>query len=149
MSKVLFIDDDEYDSRRARKALEAREFEVTYHQEALPGLAALKGSGNWSTVVLDLQMPVPEEWQAEVPDGLTGLKILKEARVWIIEHRIPVLIYTNRGLERVKDEILALNIPPDLLDAVEKVALRTPAQLAERVWLLAGSGHKRGLPDEE
>ena len=147
VSKILFIDDDVYDCIRAKRALEERGFEVTFHSEANVGLEAIKASEDWSALVLDAQMPVPLEWQVEVTNGITGLKILQEARDWLMAHRIPVLLYTNRGLDRLKGKLDALNLPPELLDRVEKVMLLTPADFAERVWQLAGRA-QRQIPVE-
>ena len=45
MSKVLFIDDDPYPSRRARRALEERGFDVTICSEPLEGLRLMKVNG--------------------------------------------------------------------------------------------------------
>ena len=141
MSKILIIDDEPEENDRVRRALEERDFEVTFCSNALKGLEMLKATGGWSAVVLDMTMPVPLEWQTEVKGQVTGLKILAEARDVLIKHNIPVLVFTNRSTEMLKQQIDALDFPPHLLARLEKDVLM-PREFAFRVFEIAGAAQR-------
>jgi CheY-like chemotaxis protein len=142
MSQILFIDDDEYDCRFAVRALENIGFKVTFCDRADTGLKTLLGSAMWSAVIMDIQMPVPLKWQKHIPSIEVGLKVLKDARDWIMEKRIPVFVYTNRGLENVVKHLDALLLPPELLQRVEKLMLNKGPEFARRIWQLAGRAQR-------
>ena len=141
MSKILFIDDEPEENDRVRRALEKREFEVTFCSNALKGVELLKQTDGWSAVVLDMNMTVPIEWQAEVKDRVTGLKILALARDWLIAKHIPVLVFTNRRTDMLKEQLDALDFPPHLLARLEKDVLM-PKEFAERVFEFVGAAIK-------
>lgn len=142
MSKILFIDDEPDMNRRVRKAIEALGYDVNSCTEATKGLELMTTRVDWSIVILDMMMPVPEKWQAEVTDGITGLKVLAQARNWLVHHNIPVLIFSNRRTDLLKDRLDAMGFPPHLLARVEKDALM-PKDIAQRVFELAGAAARK------
>lgn len=144
MAKILFIDDEPEQNFRAHRALEDQGYEVTFCDDVLAGLHLLLEKDGWSTVVLDMMMPVPVEWQEVVKDGLTGLKLLAEAREILIERNIPVLVFTNRSTDKLLDRLNALKFPPHLLARLEKDVL-LPREFAARVFKIAGDA-QRGVP---
>jgi CheY-like chemotaxis protein len=144
VSKILFIDDEPGDNDRARRALDRLGFDVTACDNAPDGLRLLQDGTDWSGVVLDMMMPEPLEWQGRMAHGITGLKVLEEAREVIIEKNIPVMVFTNRRTDTLKEHLDQLNIPEHLLGRQEKDALE-PADFAERLFEFVGNAH-RGMP---
>ncbi len=125
MHKILIIDDEPMNIEFAVKALGECQSPV-FHVAPVcghlrDGLDQIKSDPDWAVVILDMMMPVPLEWQDEVQSETAGLKVLREARDFLIENKIPVIVYTNR--DEIGEKLRAFNMPSGALSLVPKNSL--------------------------
>ena len=100
MSRILFIDDDKLTLRSFYEDLiDNYHLDVHWLLSADDVLETLKVS-KFDAIILDLMMPVPENWSREdkkqAMDGLcTGEVLMKKIRKEYTD--LPILIYTAKG----------------------------------------------------
>jgi len=99
--RILFIDDEIFHSKRYRERLEEEGFEVLFVTKADVALDTLRSKAlEIDLVVLDFMMPTPPSVSSTLTsDGqATGRWFLIECRDCLRDHKIPLLILTNKTL---------------------------------------------------
>jgi CheY-like chemotaxis protein len=97
--KILFIDDEPFQSKRYRKRLEDEGFEVEFVTTADAAVNVLRSKAlEIDFVILDFMMPTPRGVHPSLTsDGqATGRWFLVQCRECLHDHKIPLLIFTNK-----------------------------------------------------
>ena len=123
MAHILFVDDDRYFASVYLSCLQDYHT-VTVRYEAETAVQELSNNPEIVAVVLDMMMPPPDGCAHETHDGVTtGLWILDQCRQTLIDRRIAVLIFTNRGLSYVNTELAFIGLDPNLCQVSAKSAI--------------------------
>jgi CheY-like chemotaxis protein len=119
--RVLFIDDEPFFAEPYIREL-ARSFEVILEETAIGAIDSVNSVRTWDAIILDIMMPSPEGRQGATADGLdTGLWILSQIYDTAIAQNIPVIILTNRNLQRVMEVVDLLDCPEGLISVRPKI----------------------------
>ena len=114
--KILFIDDDRYFARLYKENLQ-KVYNVVVCYDAETAVQHLQTDPDLVAAVVDVMMPPPEGHEAECHDGnTTGVWILTQCQEVIRNRPIALLLFTNRGVKHVKDEILMLTLNPKITE---------------------------------
>lgn len=117
MPKVVFVDDDKFYAYTWIEALRER-YSVDHFSAADKARNNIPLTPKIQCIVLDVMMPTPMGVaEDETADGLeTGLWLLRELRDFLQEGLIPVIVLTNRASEVIRQKIVEMNFPDDLVE---------------------------------
>lgn len=120
MARILFVDDDKYFADQFLISLQTlHNVRVSYDAER--AVHHLLNDLSLEGAVIDVMMPCPLGKEHETHDGnTTGVWILEQAIEEIKSRRIAILLYTNRGVEFVREQIAYLELDPAICSVRKK-----------------------------
>lgn len=113
---VVFVDDDRFYASLWIKALQ-KHFNVVHFVDAGEALNAINVMPTIHCVVCDVMMPTPPNATADETSGgqATGVWLLKQAAGRVIDQSIPVIMLTHREANTVRELVVSLELPDNLV----------------------------------
>jgi len=133
MEDVIIIDDERYFARQYSQVLDEW-YKVTICRSAQEGIQCLKSNARVRALVLDIQMPTPQNVEEyETRSGVdTGIWLLRTCRSELMERFIPILVLTNRPEKEVEARVRPLAYPIGQIEIFHKPNV-SPQDFARQV----------------
>lgn len=140
-SKILFVDDEPEWCGLYLEALGAG-FDVVLKHSAAEAIEHVHNHMDIEGIILDIMMPTPIGISSSKTNrGLdTGVWLVEQLVDYILVHKCPVIIATNREKSNFEARLSKLALPPELLQVKMKNDLK-PSILAVMMKQLIRSVH--------